>query len=79
MIKTKACPKCGSTEDVVHKDHLMKEQNHAAVHHGGHMLHGAAHGHPAGLVVVAACWVASRLLHRVCKPWTCRFCGHDFA
>ena len=79
MTTTKACPKCGSTEDVVHKDLFMNEQSHAAVHHGGHMLHGAVHGHPLGLALVAGCWLGSKLLHSVSKPWRCKFCSHDFA
>lgn len=74
---SKTCPKCGS--DAVHKDQHMHQQNHAAVHHGGHMLHGAIHGHPLGLLLVAGCWLGSKLVHGLAKPWTCNACGHDFA
>ena len=75
----KPCPNCGSREDVVHKDYYMREQNHAAVHHGGHMVHGAMHGHPLGLLLVAGCWLASKFVHRISKPWTCKMCHLDFA
>jgi RNA polymerase subunit RPABC4/transcription elongation factor Spt4 len=74
------CPKCGSS-DVVHKDHLMKEKTHMCLHHGGHQLHGAMAGHPVGLVVVAGLWAASKVIHVLDKPWTCKNpkCGHQFS
>lgn len=79
MTKTKACPKCRLTVHVVHKDHFMQEQNHAVLHHGGHMLHGAVHGSPVGLGIVAGSWVISKIVNMVSKPWRCNSCGHDFA
>ena len=43
------------------------------------VVHGAIHGHPLGLLLVAGCWLASRLVHRASKPWTCKMCHLEFA
>jgi len=74
----KPCPKCRSN-DVVHKDGLMHDQNHAALHAGGHALHGAMKGHPAGLLAIGGLWAVNKVIHMVSKPWRCSNCGHEFA
>ena len=71
------CPKCGSA-NLGHKDHDMKQMNHAVKHHGSHQAAHAISGHPAGLIFVAGCWVAMKAIHAIAKPWTCKSCDHRF-
>ncbi len=78
MPPAKPFQKCKKDDKVVHKDHEMRHKNHVVAHGLGHQLHGVAAGHPAGALVIAGLWVASKLIHSVSKTWNCERCHHDF-
>lgn len=74
----KPCPNCGSS-NVRHKDEDMHRMTHSAGHLGTHQAAHAVKGHPAGLLFVAGCWAAGKLVHSLSKPWSCQNCHHDYA
>jgi len=74
----KRCPKSYSGWPL-HKARAVHNGNHGPRHPAVHQLHGAASGHPAGLLFVAGLWVASKLIHTASKPWTCETCRHQFS